>query len=178
MKQAMTDMFWANTELIVFLHVISAVVWVGGMIAMRFAAHNSFASIEDPRMKLTRIAHALKRLFYIVIPFVIILIITAVLMAVGWDFRNAAVDANSNVIDENAMYMYNLVHLKEVLWMLMAMNLGLMMWLRSKAERLLADDNLRDSQKKLGLIGKYLVPLNILMGIGAIYLGVVLRYSH
>jgi len=178
MKQAMTDMFWANTELIVFLHVISAVVWVGGMIAMRFAAHHSFASIEDPRMKLQRIAHALKRLFYIVIPFVIILIITAVLMAVGWDFRNAAVDAGGNVIDETAMYMYNLVHIKEVIWMLMAMNLGFMMFLRAKAEKLLGEDNLRDTQKKLGLIGKYLVPLNILMGIGAIYLGVVLRYSH
>ena len=178
MKQAMTDMFWANTELIVFLHVISAVIWVGGMVAMRFAAHQSFISIEDPRMKLTRIAHALKRLFYIVIPFVIILIITAVLMAVGWDFRNAAVDASGNVIDENAMMMYNFVHIKEVIWMLMAGNLGFMMFLRSKAEKLLADDNLRDAQKKLGLIGKYLVPLNIFMGIIAIYLGVVLRYSH
>jgi len=178
MKQGMTDLFWAHTELIVFLHVISAVIWVGGMIAMRFAAHHSFASIEDPRLKLQRIAHALKRLFYIVIPFVIILIITAVLMAVGWDFRNAAVDASGNVIDENAMLMYNFVHLKEVLWMLMAGNLGFMMWLRSKAEKLLAEDNLRDTQKKLGLIGKYLVPLNIAMGIAAIYLGVVLRYSH
>lgn len=178
MKQAMTDLFWANTEFIVFLHVISAVIWVGGMVAMRFAAHHSFISIEDPRIKLQRIAHALKRLFYMVIPFVIILIVTAVLMAVGWDFRNAAVDATGNVIDETAMYMYNLVHVKEVIWMLMAGNLGLMMFLRSKAEKLLADDNLRDAQKRLGLIGKYLVPLNILMGIGAIYLGVILRYSH
>jgi putative copper export protein len=39
MKAAMTELFWANTELIVFLHVISAVIWVGGMVAMRFAAH-------------------------------------------------------------------------------------------------------------------------------------------
>jgi len=178
MKETMTAMFWANTELIVFLHVISAVVWVGGMIAMRFAAHHSFASIEEGRLKLTRIAHALKRLFYIVIPFVIILIVTAILMAVGWDFRNAAVDATGNVIDETAMYMYNLVHIKEVIWMLMAMNLGFMMWLRSKAEKFLADDNLRDAQKKLGLIGKYLVPLNIIMGVAAIYMGVILRYSH
>jgi len=178
MKQAISDLFWAQYELIVFLHVISAVIWVGGMVAMRFAAHQSFISIEDPRIRLQRIAHALKRLFYIVIPFVTILIITAVLMAVGWNFRDAAVDANSNVIDETAMYMYNLVHLKEVLWMLMAMNLGFMMFLRSKAEKFIAEDNFRDAQKKLGLIGKYLVPLNILMGIGAIYLGVILRYSH
>ena len=54
MKQAMTDMFWANTELIVFLHVISAVIWVGGMVAMRFAAHHSFIKVDDPRMRLER----------------------------------------------------------------------------------------------------------------------------
>ncbi len=174
----MTDLFWAHTELIVFLHVISAVIWVGGMVAMRFAAHHSFISIEDPKTRLARIAHALKRLFTIVLPFVIILIITAVLMAVGWDFRNAAVDASGNVIDENAMKMYNLVHLKEVIWMLMAMNLGVMIFLRSKAEKLLAADSMAEAKKKLSLIGTYLVPINITLGVIAIYMGVVLRYSH
>ena len=178
MKQAMTDIFWANTELIVFLHVISAVIWVGGMIAMRFAAHQSFAHVENPIFRMERIAHALKRLFYIVIPFVIILIVTAVLMAVGWDFRNAAVDATGNVIDETAMKMYNLVHLKEVIWMIMAMNLGVMVFLRSKAEKFLSQDNSAQAKKKLGLIGTYLVPLNITLGVIAIYMGVVLRYSH
>ena len=178
MKQAMTDIFWANTELIVFLHVISAVIWVGGMIAMRFAAHQSFVHVENPIFRMERIAHALKRLIYIVIPFVIILIITAVLMAVGWDFRNAAVDATGNVIDETAMKMYNLVHLKEVIWMIMAMNLGVMVFLRSKAEKLLSQDNSAQAKKRLGLIGTYLVPLNITLGVIAIYMGVVLRYSH
>jgi len=178
MKDAMTEFFWSNTEVIVFLHVISAVIWVGGMIAMRFAAHQSFAHVENPIFRMERIAHALKRLFTIVLPFVVILIITAVLMAVGWDFRNLAVDASGNVINETAMQMYNIVHLKEVLWMIMAMNLGYMMFLRSKAEKALASDNAADAQKRLGLIGKYLVPTNIVLGVLAIYLGVILRYSH
>lgn len=178
MKQAMTDLFWAHTELIVFLHVISAVIWVGGMVAMRFAAHQSFVKVENPIFRLERISHALKRLFMIVLPFVIILILTAVLMAVGWDFRNAAVDASGNVIDETAMTMYNLVHIKEVIWMIMGMNLGVMMFLRSKAEKFLTAGNIAEAQKRLGLIGKYLVPLNIILGVIAIYMGVILRYSH
>jgi len=62
--------------------------------------------------------------------------------------------------------------------MIMAMNLGVMMFLRSKAEKLLGKDDLIGAQKKLGLIGKYLVPLNIILGVIAIYMGVVLRYSH
>jgi hypothetical protein len=99
-------------------------------------------------------------------------------MAVGWDFRNAAVDAGGNVIDENAMAMYNLVHVKEVLWMLMAGNLGVMIFLRSKAEKFLVAGEASAAKAKLGLIGKYLVPINIVLGVAAIYLGVVLRYSH
>lgn len=174
----MTDLFWAYPELIVFLHVISAVIWVGGMVAMRFAAHHSFMHIEEPYIRLERTAHALKRLFSIVLPFVIILIITAVLMAVGWDFRNAAVDATGNVIDETAMKMYNFVHIKEVIWMIMAMNLGVMMFLRSKAEKLLKAQSVDEAKKKLSPIGTYLVPLNIILGVIAIYMGVVLRYSH
>lgn len=178
MKAAMTELFWSNVELIVFLHVISAVVWVGGMVAMRFAAHQSFVHIQNPLIRLERISHALKRLFTIVMPFVVILIITAVLMAVGWDFRNAAVDATGNVIDETAMSMYNLVHLKEVIWMVMAVNLGVMIFLRSKAQKFLDKDNVAEAKKKLSLIGTYLVPLNIFLGVIAIYMGVVLRYSH
>lgn len=123
---------------VVFLHVISAVIWVGGMVAMRFAAHHSFLHVENPLFRMERVAHALKRLFYLVTPFVLILIITAVIMAVGLGFRAAAVDVSGNVIDDTAMFLYNLVHLKEVIWMIMAANLGLMMFFRNKAERALA----------------------------------------
>jgi len=163
---------------VVFLHVISAVIWVGGMVAMRFAAHHSFLHVENPLFRMERVAHALKRLFYLVTPFVLILIITAVIMAVGLGFRAAAVDASGNVIDDTAMFLYNLVHLKEVIWMIMAANLGLMMFFRNKAERALKANDAATAKAKLGLIGKYMVPLNIILGIIAIYLGVTLRNGY
>ena len=178
MKEFMVELFADYRTQIVFLHVISAVIWVGGMIAMKFAAHPSFVSIESPLHRLERISHALKRLFAIVSPFVIILIITAVIMAVGLGFRAAAVDANGNVIDSYAMHIYNLVHVKEVIWMVMAGNLALMMFLRSKAQKLLDMGDSAGAKKKLELIGKYMVPLNIILGIAAIYLGVTLRNAY
>ena len=119
MKAWMVEFFWNNIEIIVFLHVISAVIWVGGMIAMRFAAHFSFQELE-PAQRLPRTAQALGNLFKIVAPFVVILIATAVLMAVGWGFRAAAVDANGNIIDDVAYGIYQLVHVKEAIWMVMA----------------------------------------------------------
>ena len=160
---------------IVFLHILSAVVWVGGMIAMRFAAHNSFLEIESPLHRLERISHALKRLFIIVTPFVITLIITAVIMAVSLGFRAAAVDENGNVINDYAMYIYNIVHVKEVIWMLMAANLAAMAYRRSTADKLLKKGDSAGAAKALGMIGKYMVPINIVLGIIAIYLGVTLR---
>ncbi len=178
MKELIYEIFADYRTQIIFLHVISAVVWVGGMVAMRYAAHNSFMHIESPLNRLERISHALKRLFVIVTPFVIILIITAVIMAVGLGFREAAVDENHNVIDAAAMFIYNIVHTKEAIWMIMATNLTLMAILRSKADKLLDKGDAAAAKAKLGLIGKYMVPLNILLGVIAIYMGVFLRNAY
>ena len=162
MKDFMIELFADYRTQIVFLHVISAVVWVGGMIAMKFAAHTSFMQIESPLHRLERISQALKRLFVIVSPFVIILIITAVIMSVGLGFRAAAVDANGHVIDAYAMHIYNLVHVKEVIWMIMTGNLGVMIFIRNKAQKLLTKGDTAGAKKSLELIGKYMVPLNII----------------
>jgi len=177
-KDFMIELFADYRTQIVFLHVISAVVWVGGMIAMKFAAHPSFVQIESPLHRLERISQALQRLFMIVLPFVIILIITAVIMAVGLGFRAAAVDASGNVIDSYAMHIYKLVHVKESIWMLMSANLGMMIWRRNKAEKLLEKGDTTGAKKALELIGKYMVPVNIILGIIAIYLGVTLRNAY
>ena len=178
MKDFMIELFADYRTHIVFLHVISAVVWVGGMVAMKFAAHTSFMQIESPLHRLERISQALKRLFVIVSPFVVILIITAVIMAVGLGFRAAAVDANGNVIDAYAMHIYNLVHVKEVIWIVMAGNLGVMILIRNKAQKLLNKGDTAGAKKALERIGKYMVPLNIILGIIAIYLGVTLRNAY
>jgi len=177
MKDMMYMLMADHRTLIVFLHVISAVVWVGGMISLRFAAHHSFMELEAPE-RLTRVAHALKRLFTIVTPFVIILIVTAVIMAVGLGFRAAAIDVDGTVIDEAAYGIYNLVHVKEVIWMVMSANLGVMIYLRSKAEKAIHAQEFPLAKMKLGFIGKYLVPLNIVLGLIAIFLGVTLRNAY
>jgi uncharacterized membrane protein len=173
----MTDLFWENRTFIVFLHVISAVIWVGGMIAMRYATHQSLMHLES-RVRLERVSHALKRLFTIAMPSAIIIIITAVIMAVGLAFRAAAVGPDGTVLDEGQFFIYNIVHVKEAVWMLMVANLGAMMYLRAKAAKALIASDLESAKAKLGLIGKYMVPVNIALGVAAIYMGVFLRHTH
>jgi len=159
----MQEFFAEYKTLIVFIHVFSAVVWVGGMIAMRYAAHPSFLQIESPAHRMERIAHALKGLFTIVVPFVILLLLTAIIMIKGYDLSNT----------EYA----TLRHIKEGIWSLMAVNLFVMILRRNRAVRLLNEGNMVGAKFSLELIGKYMVPVNIILGTVAIFLGVALSSS-
>lgn len=159
----MQDFFAEYKVYIVFLHVISAVIWVGGMVAMRYASHPSFMEIESPIKRLERVADALKRLFCIVAPFVLVLLATAIVMIKGYSLSEG--DFKS------------LVYAKEGIWSIMFLNLGAMIYRRNRAEEALKDGRLVDAKKHLELIGKYMVPLNIVLGVVAIFLGTTLSSS-
>ncbi len=156
----MVEFFAEYKTAIIFLHVISAVVWVGGMIAMRFAAHPSFMQIESPAHRLERVAHALKGLFTIVVPFVVILLLTAVVMIKGYSLSQS----------EYSM----LSHAKEGIWAFMTINLFVMIQRRNRAVKLLSEGDMVGAKFSLELIGKFMVPLNIILGIVAIFLGTTL----
>jgi len=178
LKEFLVQLFADYRLIIIFLHVISAVIWVGGMIAIRFAVHQSCAMIEDPKLRMERAVHTLKRLFTIVTPFAIVSIVTAVIMAVGLGFRAAAMDAMGNVIDDYAMSLYSTVHIKETIWMVMAINLGVMIYRRGQAQKALEDENMGRAKAMLTPIAQYMVPVNITLGVIAIFMGVVLRNAY
>ncbi|PHS59063.1 MAG: hypothetical protein COB17_00565 [Sulfurimonas sp.] len=159
----MQAIFLEYKTLIVFLHVISAVVWVGGMIAMRYAANPSFMNIQSPLKRLEHISKALKKLFTIVLPFVIILIITAVFMIKGYSLSQTEFKP--------------LVHVKEAIWTIMFINLIFMIIRRNKADKLLNKGDTVGAKNQLSLIGKYMVPVNIILGTIAIFLGSTLSSS-
>ena len=159
----MVEFFAEFKTIIVFLHVISAVVWVGGMIAIKFAAHPSFMQIESPAHRLERVAHTLKRLFTIVVPFVIILLVTAIIMIKGYSLSQSEFSVMS--------------HAKEGIWAVMAVNLFVMIQRRNRAVKLLNEGDMVGAKFSLELIGKYMVPLNITLGVVAIFLGTTLSNS-
>ncbi len=159
----MVEFFAEYKTIIVFLHVISAVVWVGGMIAMRYAAHPSFVEIESPAKRLERIADALKRLFCIVAPFVLLLLATAIIMIKGYALSESEFKT--------------LGYAKEAIWTIMFLNLAFMIRRRNRSMKLLAEGDMVGAKFSLELIGKYMVPLNIALGVIAIFLGSTLSSS-
>ncbi len=101
----MSELFNNFSTLIIFLHVISAIVWIGGMIVIRFAVHYSMQNIEEPKIKLGRTLENLKRFFSMVIPSIITLLITAIILILALDFKDTE--------------LYKFVIAKEIIWFIM-----------------------------------------------------------
>ena len=150
-----------NRNWFIFLHVLSAVIWVGGMISMRYAAHYSFVDIVNPQDRLEKTSQALKRLFTIVMPFVLLLAATGALLTVAYGIKFTP--------------FHYLTHLKEAIWGLMFVNLLSMMWRRLEADKAMQKGDFNRARSMLALIGKYMVPVNIVLGTTAIFLGTLLR---
>lgn len=119
----MSELFNNFSTLIIFLHVISAIVWIGGMIVIRFAVHYSMQNIEEPKIRLGRTLENLKRFFSMVIPSIITLLITAIILILALDFKDTE--------------LYKFVIAKEIIWFIMTLIFIVIYVKREKAQKLL-----------------------------------------
>ena len=147
---------------IIFFHILSAIIWVGGMIAIRFAVHPSLQNIKDEQIRVARILEITSRLFVLVMPFIITLLITGLMLASIYGLRGKT---------DLSM----VVHIKETIWLIMTINYGFMLYLRYKAQLSYLSNDLMNAKKLLSNIAKYLLPINIFLGILALYFGLILR---
>ncbi len=157
----METIFNNFSTLIVFLHVTSALIWVGGMIAIRFAVHYSMQELDDPKIKIGRTLETLRRFFNMVIPAIIILFATSIIMIIALGFKGTS--------------LYNVVMAKEAIWTIMSIVFIIIFIKRKQAQKAFDGDELLIAKNKLLPIAKYLIPINIILGLLATFLGVILR---
>jgi len=150
-----------SMNLIVFLHIVSAIVWVGGMIAIRFAFHYASTVIEEPKVKLAITLQLLKRFFVITSVFIFVLILTAVYMSVEFGLNKSDLS--------------NMAHTKEAIYMIMTFVFIIIVKKRNQAQAFYDVDEFGKCKQTLLPIAKYLIPINIVLSFVAIYLGVLLR---
>jgi len=143
--------------IIIFLHIVSAVIWVGGMIAIKFAVHPVLQSIEEPKIKLGKTLHIVGRLFNLVMPFIIIIALCGIIILKGTGLSGV------------------MVHIKESIWTIMTLNYMYMYTKRLQAQQLFNLGNFADAKEQVKLLPNVLLTLNIVLGIVAIFLGVMLR---
>ncbi|WP_419770698.1 MAG: hypothetical protein ACNI3C_02625 [Candidatus Marinarcus sp.] len=161
MRELSHEIFANFSSIIVFLHVLSAIIWVGGMIAIRFAIHYSMQTIIEPKLKLERTLENLIRFFNIVIPIIAILLITALIMVFAIDFKGTSLQFA--------------IHIKESIWTIMTLVFIAIYIRRNKAEKAFLEDDMVKTRAYLAPIAQWMIPLNIVLGCIAIYLGIILR---
>ncbi|RXJ80974.1 hypothetical protein [Arcobacter sp. F2176] len=157
----MKELFLSMPNVIIFLHVISAVLWVGGMIAIRFAIHYSMQNIEEPKIKLARTLENLQRFFNLVIPAILILLLTAIMMILGLELK--------------ATPLYSFAMAKEIIWTIMTLIFIYIYIKRNKAQKYFDKGELALAKATLEPIAKIFIPTNIILGVIAIFIGVTLR---
>lgn len=153
----MQEIFKNYGTIIIFLHILSAVIWVGGMIAIRFAVHPSLQSIDEPKIRLGKTLQIVGRLFNLVMPFIIISALCGIILIKG------------------AGYSGHIIHLKEAIWTVMTLNFAYMYIKRSKAQKLYNMGDFAKAKEMVRLLPTVLLPINIVLGLMAIFAGVTLR---
>ena len=156
MKQWCVELFLNFSTLIVFVHVLSAMIWVGGMIAIRFAVHYSLQSIDDPKIKLQATLLNLKYFFNMVIASIVFLFVTAFIMVQALELNSA------------------IVYVKEAIWTVMTLVFIVVFVKRQKAHHCFNHNDFANTKKELQPIASYFIPLNIVLGLSALLLGIIL----
>ena len=162
---------------IVFLHVLSAFIWVGGMIAIRLAVHPVISSggvmpeqmlksnvmeyMMEPKHRLGVTLQIMGKLFNLVMFFIGLLFVTGLIMAISSGGHHGAL--KSFFIS------------KEIIWTIMAVNFTYMYLQRAKAWKYFLKGELALAKAQVSLIPNILLPINIVLGIVALWMGVSLR---
>ncbi|MCF6244766.1 MAG: hypothetical protein L3J43_06985 [Sulfurovum sp.] len=173
----MTDFFANNGQLIVFIHVLSAIIWVGGMIAMRVAVHPVVSRggvtaqqmlqsdimdfMIEPKQRLAITLQSMGRLFNLVMPFILFLFITGLIMAIATGGHKGTLKT--------------LFLSKEIIWTIMVINYTYMYVRRFKAWKLYEKGEYALAKAKMKWMANVLLPLNIVLGLVALWMGVSLR---
>jgi len=173
----MTEFFSNYGHFMVFFHVLSALIWVGGMIAIRLAAHpvisrggvtpeqmlqsDVMVAMLEPKQRLGITLQVTGRLFNLVLPFIVILFATGLMMAIATGGHHG---------DLKPLFLS-----KEIIWTVMAVNFGYMYMKRAKAWKLFSKGEIALAKAQVAWIPNVLLPLNIVLGIAALWMGVSLR---
>ncbi|MDD3325056.1 MAG: hypothetical protein PHN38_08080 [Sulfurospirillaceae bacterium] len=163
MREFLIEIFGNFSRVIIFLHIASAVLLVGGMFVFRLVVDPAMRIIEDEKARYESYIKMIGRFFIFLVPVMFILVSASVFMNVGLGFRYG---------DPTTFVM---IHTKEAIWSFIAFNFIYMYIKYVKAKNALAKNDYLVVDENIILMTHYLIPLNTVLGFIAIYLGIVVR---
>ena len=157
------DFFTKYTKIIVLIHVLSAAVWMGGMLTITLTMSH-LVRMEPVKEDFLRVVMSvLKRFNFIIVPVIVIVFITALIMQMGFVF------SHGNPI------LLTIVHTNESMWIFMTLIFLYAVRKRNQAKKHYEAEDFLAAKNDLILVLDYLFTLNFFLGIIATYFGLILR---
>ena len=159
----MGEFYHEFASIILPLHVISAIVWIGGMIAYVWASYPAIKQIPNEKLMIRTSLRTLRRLLNLFFIISIVTVITGVIIAIG-----------ANYADKDPL-LATIINTKQALWIFMFFNLMFSFYkiLQSKKECLASNSGA--ARDNVRLVSNYLIVINIFLGLIAAYFGMMLR---
>jgi uncharacterized membrane protein len=148
-------------DLIVFFHILGAIIWIGGMIAIKIAVHPVIHTLSDQKERVQKALEISGKLFKLVATFIIIILATGLIIAIA-----------TNGHHTNVGYLFVT---KEIIWSVMTGNYLFMIFRLKRAKTEFENNNFQEASRLASIIPHILLPINIALGIIALYVGVKLR---
>ena len=163
MQEYISEFYSHYGKFVVTFHVLGAMIWVGGMVAFLAAVFPSMKQIKNEKIMVLRTLDMLSNYFLLILPFVFLMIATALIMniAIGFDNGHPA--------------MSTIVNTKEALWFFMFLIYIYTYYKKRETKKMFLDGDETMAVDSIKLIINYFFPISIFLGIIAIYLGLILR---
>jgi len=155
---------------IIFLHVFSAMIWEGGMVALWFIGFSTRKELATPERFAKRVA-VIKKYFLFLSPFIVILFVTAIFFALG--YKDNAYDFDGFILDMNNADMYKLINANGSVFGVMVLIMLLILYTLTRT----GTDRYKGNRAadSMWLVNTFLLPLNIFLGAVGAYMGAFLR---
>lgn len=160
MREAISNIFAEYALVWVFIHVFSAIIWIGGMIMMRFSVMPSLALITDGKVRISKTISIFKSFFRMVSIAIGFIFISAIVMIIGLGFKGTD--------------LYTTVMIKEAILVVMTIAFAYAYNQINKAEKRFVEGDMDSAKNHISKV-KYAILINLPLSIITIILGITLR---
>lgn len=160
MREAISNLFAEYALIWIFIHVLSAIIWIGGMIMMRFAVMPSLALIEDEKVRIAKTIRIFQSFFKMVSVSIVLIFISAIFMIVGFGFKGTE--------------LYSVVVVKEAILVVMTIAFIFAYMQINKAQKKFVSGDMNGAKNYISKV-KLAILVNLPLSIVVVVLGITLR---
>jgi len=163
MNNLVIDIFNTHKNFIIFLHILSASMLIGSMFVIIFIVRPVTKKVEDTEVKCGNCLKLLRRFNIFLVPTMLVIFSASFFMNVGMGFEYG--DPTVFIV----------IHIKEAIWLFLVFNFLYMYKKYLNASKAYKEKDFLLTQENIILITKYLLPLNLIVSLIAVYFGILIK---